>query len=250
MYDDEVRIAARTAMSAGESLNSISKRLGISRSALREWRDRPERPKRSTDCPRCRTEGQLPGEDYAQLFGLYLGDGCLSALKKDVYSLRIACDDKYLRLINEAAAAVAALHPSRPVHRVQAVGYTAVLSYWKHWPCLFPQHGPGPKYRRRIELAEWQREIVSAHPGRFLRGLFNSDGCRIANWATRPVGGQVKRYDYPRYMFSNESTDIMALCQWALDLLDIAWRMPRRNALSVARRGAVAALDEHVGPKS
>lgn len=33
----------------------------------------------------------------------------------------------------------------------------------------------------RIELADWQREIVSAHPGRFLRGLFNSDGCRIAN---------------------------------------------------------------------
>jgi hypothetical protein len=51
-------------------------------------------------------------------------------------------------------------------------------------------------------------------------------------------------------MFSNESADIMQLCQWALGLLDIPWRMPRRHALSVARTDAVAKLDEFVGPKS
>jgi hypothetical protein len=210
MYD-EVRAVARAAIATDESLNSISKRLGISRSTLRDWRDRPDHNARPSDRPRC-TNGQLPGADYANLLGLYLGDGSLSKLKKDVYSLRIACDDKYPRLIDEAAAAIAALHPSRPVHRVQAIGYTSVVSYWKHWPFLFPQHGPGPKHRRRIELADWQREIVLAHPGRFLRGLFNSDGCRVANWATRPVAGQLKRYEYPRYLFSSESADIMALC--------------------------------------
>jgi hypothetical protein len=246
MYDDKVRAVARAAITSGESLNSISKRLGISRSTLRDWRNHPDHRARPADCPRC-TNGQLPGTDYGHLLGLYLGDGCLSALKKDVYSLRIACDDKYPRLIDEAAGAISALHPSRPVHRVQAIGYTSVVSYWKHWPCLFPQHGPGPKHRRRIELADWQREIVLAYPGRFLRGLFNSDGCRVANWAIRPVAGQLKRYEYPRYMFSNESADIMGLCQWALDLLGIAWRMPRRNALSVARQTAVALLDDHVG---
>jgi hypothetical protein len=51
-------------------------------------------------------------------------------------------------------------------------------------------------------------------------------------------------------MFSNESTDIMHLCQWALDRLTIPWRMPRPNALSVARREAVAILDSFIGPKS
>jgi len=50
-------------------------------------------------------------------------------------------------------------------------------------------------------------------------------------------------------MFSNESADIMRLCQEYLDELGIEWRMCRRNLLSVARREAVAALDEHVGPK-
>ena len=249
MYDERMRAAARAAIAAGESLNSVSKRLGVSRATLRDWRDRAGGAARTNDCPRC-SEGKLPAAPFAHLLGLYLGDGCLSALKKGVYSLRIACDDKYPRLIGEAEAVVAAAHPGRPVHRVQAVGYTSVLSYWKHWPCLFPQHGPGPKHLRRIELADWQREIVRAHPTEFLRGLFDSDGCRAANWTIRPVAGELKRYEYPRYMFSNESADIMGLCQWALDLLGIPWRMPRPNALSVARRKGVAQLDKFIGPKS
>jgi hypothetical protein len=249
MYDERMRRVALAAIAGEESLNSISKRLGVSRATLREWRDRPEHHIRTNDCPRC-SDGHLVTAPFAHLLGLYLGDGCVSALKKGVYSLRIACDDKYPRLIEEAAGAMAAVHPSRPVHRAQAVGYTAVVSYWKHWPCLFPQHGPGPKHSRRIELADWQREIVSEHPGEFLRGLFNSDGCRVANWATRPVAGELKRYEYPRYMFSNESADIMALCQWALGIVGIRWRMPRPNALSVATKAGVAALDRFVGPKS
>jgi hypothetical protein len=249
MYDERMRDVARAAIAAGESLNSVSKRLGVSRATLRDWRDRSGSAVRPTDCPRC-SKGKLPPAPFAHLLALYLGDGCVSALKKGVYSLRIACDDKYPRLIDEAEAAIAAVHPSRPVYRVQAVGYTSVVSYWKHWPCLFPQHGLGPKHLRRIELADWQREIVCEHPGEFLRGLFNSDGCRVANWASQTVAGQVKRYEYPRYIFSNESADIMHLCQWALNLLSIPWRMPRPNALSVARKEAVAALDQIVGPKS
>lgn len=164
--------------------------------------------------------------------------------------MRIACDDVYPRLIDQAESVMLAVHPSRPVHRVQAVGYTSVVSYWKHWPCLFPQHGPGPKHRRTIVLADWQQEIVAQYPELFLRGLFDSDGCRVANWTTRTVAGRTKRYEYPRYMFSNESADIMQLCQRALDQLGVPWRMPRPNALSVARREAVAVLDSFIGPKS
>jgi hypothetical protein len=33
--------------------------------------------------------------------------------------------------------------------------------------CPFPQHGPGKKHKRRIELEPWQRIIVSQHPGDF-----------------------------------------------------------------------------------
>jgi hypothetical protein len=131
MYDEQVRGVALEAMAAGESLNSISKWLGVSRSTLR---DRPAVGRELAACPRC-SGGELPRAAYALLLGLYLGDGCLSKLKKDVYSLRIACDQAYPRLIDEAAQAIAAVHPGRPVHRVQAVGYISVVSYWKHWPC-------------------------------------------------------------------------------------------------------------------
>jgi hypothetical protein len=56
-------------------------------------------------------------------------------------------------------------------------------------------------------------------------------------------------YEYPRYFFSNESADILGLCGAALDKLEVSWRFSRRNVISVARRAAVARLDEFVGPK-
>jgi hypothetical protein len=80
-----------------------------------------------------------------------------------------------------------------------------------------------------------------------LRGLFHSDGCRFVNWASKPDG---RRYYYLRYMFWNESEDIRKILTDALDLLGIAWRQPRRNAIAVSRKEAVAALEAFVGPKS
>jgi hypothetical protein len=54
---------------------------------------------------------------------------------------------------------------------------------------------------------------------------------------------------YPRYQFSNRSDDIKAMFCEHLDLLGIAWRRARARNISIARREAVAALDEFVGPK-
>jgi hypothetical protein len=167
----------------------------------------------------------------------------------DVFRLRISCANTYPTIMTEVAAAMCAVRGGGAVCRVPRVGCTDLVGYWKHWPCVFPQHGPGRKHERPIVLADWQRELVEAHPGRFLRGLFHSDGCRITNWTTRLVADEVRRYEYPRYFFSNTSADILALCGWALDLAQIAWRQPAPTRLSVARRDAVAALDAHVGPK-
>jgi hypothetical protein len=91
---------------------------------------------------------------------------------------------------------------------------------------------------------------VEQHPGRFLRGLFHSDGCRVTNWTKKTVGGEVKRFEYPRYFFSNRSEDILRLCEWALDLLGVEHRRSNAWNISVARKASVAILDEHVGPKS
>ena len=56
-------------------------------------------------------------------------------------------------------------------------------------------------------------------------------------------------YEYPRYLFVNESVDILRLCGETLDRLGVEWRFSKPNTISVAKRDAVARLDEFVGPK-
>jgi hypothetical protein len=153
---------------------------------------------------------------HAGLLGFYLGDGCLSAFPR-YFALRVSCDAKLPGIIEDVSTLLQRTRPGMKVFRVRAAGAIVVQAHWKHWSCLFPQHGPGRKHERPIVLADWQGEIVERHPGDFLRGLFHSDGCRTKNWATRVVGGVRKRYDYPRWEFVNRSDDILGLCTWALD---------------------------------
>lgn len=114
---------------------------------------------------------------------------------------------------------------------------------------LLPQHGPGKKHERSITLEPWQQEIVDAHPWEFIRGLVHSDGCRITNWTTRLVAGERKRYEYPRYFFTNLSSDIIRLFTEALDHVGVEWRQANARNISIARKASVALMDTHVGPK-
>ena len=139
--------------------------------------------------------------------------------------------------------------PFTSVFTRQGKGMTEVKSSSKHWRCLFPQHGPGLKHRRKIELAAWQRVIVDRHPGDFARGLFHSDGYRGMNRVRRPLADGDRWYEYPRYLFSNKSLDILGLCGQALDRLEVEWRFARWDMISVAKKRSVARLDEFVGPK-
>jgi hypothetical protein len=139
--------------------------------------------------------------------------------------------------------------PESGVFCVKRQGCTEVKSTSKHWPCLFPQHGPGRKHTRKIELTYWQRIIVGKHPGEFARGLFHSDGWRGVNRVRARRADGDRWYDYPRYLFINKSRDILGLCGETLDLLGVAWRYSKPTTISVARRDAVARLDEFVGPK-
>lgn len=92
-----------------------------------------------------------------------------------------------------------AIRPENKVMTVQRQGCTEVLSYSKHWPCLFPQHGPGEKHKRTIELAGWQQVVVNHHTGDFVRGLFHSDGWRGVNRVRRPLSDGDRWHEYPRY---------------------------------------------------
>ncbi|MFI6057078.1 transcriptional regulator [Streptomyces sp. NPDC051286] len=257
MYDLDTRKRALALLAQGFSQNSVSKQTGISRAAIRSWQTRiePLGWSRAADCPRC---GDMPSnpEDpaaYAYLLGLYLGDGCISSAKRGVYFLRIACADAWPGLIDACAEAMQIVRPGNKVFRVQRQGCQYVTCHSKHWPCLFPQHGPGRKHDRKIALEPWQQRIVDAHPWEFIRGLIHSDGCRIINRTTRLVGGERKRYEYPRYFFTNKSDDIRKLFSDTLTAVGVEWTTLARGSsplnISVARRASVALMDAHVGPK-
>jgi len=187
---------------------------------------------------------------YAELLGWYLGDGHISEGRRKVYNLHVFNDQTYVQLNAGILQLMRAVKPgSRPHTRLKTGCVVSTVS-WKHWPCLFPQHGPGRKHERQISLEAWQEDIVRAFPADFLRGLFHSDGARVHNWATRVVGGEKRRYDYARWQFSNRSEDILGLCGWALDLIGVPWRRSGPWTISVSRREAVATLDEVIGPKT
>jgi hypothetical protein len=239
----------------------VARTLAIPVGTIGAWKHEDRRQsgtlpgRRESPCPRCRpATTELDKKAYSYLLGLYLGDGYIGGgaamRKKGVYFLNIACADAWPGLMDECEAAMRAVMPHNGVNRVQKPGMHEVKAYSKHWPCLFPQHGPGRKHERPIILEAWQQEIVDEFPEEFIRGLIHSDGCRVYNVAIRTRNGKTARYYYSRYHFTNESEHIRRLFTDTLDELGIDWRYntPKKN-ISIARRESVKRLDSFVGPK-
>jgi hypothetical protein len=215
---------------------------GIPRSTVRDWIRQPE-PKPRQAFELVLDPASLPAGKYSYLLGFYLGDGTISRHLRDVHRLRITTDARYPEIIAECAAAMQAVLPRNRV-LIQRLPYRAVeiSCYSKLWPLLFPQHGPGRKYMRKIELAAWQQQIVDTYTREFLRGLIHSDGCRVLN--------RVNGKDYPRYLFSQVSDDIRRLFCEACERLGIEYKRNRWNEVSIARARSVVLLDSFVGLKS
>src|SRR3954465_9736382 len=188
----------------------------------------------------------------SHLLGLYLGDGHLAAFPR-THRLVITCDAAYPCLVEACRDSVertglprrVRLQPDRRCDCVRVVADS------QRWPEAFPQHGPGRKHDRKIELAPWQREVVDAFPEEFLRGLLHSDGCRTVNrFKTALPSGRVAEYAYPRWFFSNCSADIRGLfCEYC-ERLGVRWTQSNPRNISVSHRRAVALLDSFVPAKS
>jgi hypothetical protein len=233
---------------AGESATQISRTLMLPRETVRDWltgRVPASTQPGAAACDRCggaaHPYAELP-KDYVYLLGLYLGDGCVSRHAREVYRLRITLDVAYPGIIAACAHAMAEVLPrAQRVAKVPRKGCCDVSSYWKGWPCLLPQVGPGKKHHRPIVLSSWQDELVARHPAQLLRGLIHSDGCRFINTGTNWV--------HPRYSFSNRSDDIRRIFCEACDRLGLHYTTCPYTVY-VSRRADVAVLDEHVGPKT
>jgi hypothetical protein len=247
---EEVRWVARLKRD-GLGLNAIARTTGVPVGTVHRWlTGRPPRfdDPEASSCAACRHPVHDPERldkwAYAYLLGLYLGDGHVAAFPR-ADCLRIYLDSSYPGIVRECAEAMAQVMPRNRVGVVPRGSCTVVQCYSKQWRCLLPQHGPGPKHDRTIVLADWQRSITEAHAARLVRGLIHSDGSRFTN----TVRQRGREYAYSSYSFSNRSENIKAILCAHLDLLGSAWRPAGRSTISIARRGAVARLDELVGPK-
>jgi hypothetical protein len=210
VHPPEVRAAAEELIAQGVNDCEISRRLGIPRGTIRDWRRPTYVPRRTTRaefCPRCWRKARrvrfTPAE-YAELLGLYLGDGCISEGPR-TFRLRITLDLKYPRIIKEAEDLVARCFPENRVD-VQRGGMSGkcanVSLYSRHLPCLFPQHASGKKHERPIVLEAWQLDLIEAAPGPLLRGLICTDGCVFIN---RTDIHRPQPYEYLSYAFANKS---------------------------------------------
>lgn len=248
MHPVETRQRALQLLEAGMSRREVCRQLGVGYNSTYRWELRLE-PIANGDVRCFRCHGHEPDPTYSYLLGQYLGDGHIASANRTT-ALRIYCCDNYPQIISEVASAMIQVSGASPNFRqLKGARCTQVQTSTNHWKCMIPQHGPGMKHTRPIVLTDWQLEIVAANPQGLIRGLIQSDGCRSMNTIHRKLPSGTRTYSCPRYFFSNVSCDIRRIYTEALDLLGIEWKQNRWNSISVAKRDAVAALDEFVGPK-
>ena len=179
----------------------------------------------------------FPDDDYAELLGLYLGDGHIAALAR-TQKLRISLDARHVEVVADTEALLRRCFPNNRVGRVHACGGTNVIPhvYHAHLRCLFPQAGAGKKHDRPIRLEAWQEAIVARAPWALLRGLIRSDGCVFVN--------RTGRYEYLSYDFANLSADILDLFTSTCEQVGLRPRRYARHA-RLYRRDDVARLVAH-----
>jgi Homeodomain-like domain len=158
MRSIEQRARVATLIAGGLNDCQIERETGISRRTICDWRRAPLSHSARSTCTVCGgAPERLPAASYAYLLGAYLGDGYIVCARRGVYRLRVACDLLHLDIARWIALAIEAVRGRRAALQPRLHSRALdVSSYWKHWPCLFPQHGPGRKHERRIALVPWQ----------------------------------------------------------------------------------------------
>jgi hypothetical protein len=245
MHPAPLRESALELIAAGLNDCEVARRLGLPRTTVRDMRRAAARPDSRPRCPRCwrsTTLVRFTAEDYAELLGLYLGDGHIAQLAR-TQKLRISLDARYPRIVADAEALLGRCFPDNRVGRVRADGGATVVPHvhHAHLTCLFPQAGPGKKHERPIALEPWQHALVAAAPWSLVRGLIRSDGCVFIN--------RTGRYEYLSYHFANRSQDILGLFAQTCRALGLSPRLTSGN-VRLNRREDVARLLVHVGYKT
>lgn len=234
----------------GHNKSQISKMLSIPRTTIRDMLNCD--PKADRSLISLENLSELQQQAYAYIFGQYLGDGNIVHVGRS-YSLRISADIKYPGIIKECMDNLSCIFKNNSVS--QTLRYNKGKPSWfvisthnNNIPMLFPQHGVGPKYFRKIEATSLQTDIINKYAKEFVRGLYHSDGSRYlineGNFA---------------YSFTNVSEDISNLYKKYLITLNIHFtscvRKPQKEGYQpvhvtyVYSKNFVNKLDKFLGPK-
>lgn len=249
MRSEEEFAAVKDLLGGDLSDYEISRRTGVPRATVMNWRLRPYRVRKALPPP---PADWRPIDEwaYSYLLGLYLGDGHVAVAPRGHSTvLRLYLDERYRLIVAAAGDAIRRTMPGTTVRLQRRTGSVALCASSRVWPVAFPQHGPGPKHRRPIHLTDWQLELTTRHPKALLRGLIHSDGCRTVNRFTVRLPNGDRRYEYPRYFFSNHSIDIQRIFCAHCELLGVRWTQSKPYMLSVSNRTSVVLLDSFIGPK-
>jgi Homeodomain-like domain len=125
MHPPHVRAEAIALIEQDLNDCEVSRRLGIPRGTIRDWRRPTYVSRRETTpgiCPRCWRAAKairFTPDDYAELLGLYLGDGWISPGPR-TFRLRIALDAKYPVIIQETRQLLLRSMPENAVYVLRA----------------------------------------------------------------------------------------------------------------------------------
>lgn len=219
-YSRDVVERVHALAQAGVRQADVADRVGLSPSTVSRWLRQdtdasihsPARPRAiSPACPlACPQVRRAPPAADAHLLGQYLGDGTIVSTRRGVHRLFITCCAAHPDIVDECAGAMASVLPGNRVGRRAKPGAIDVNCYSKHLPCLVPQHGPGRKHDRPIELDPWQDAIaLRSHPDQFVRGLVHSDGSRFVNRVRNSTG---REYAHVRYQFTRTVPTTSGAC--------------------------------------
>jgi hypothetical protein len=155
-----------------------------------------------------------------------LGDGYLASASARSPVLEISLDPRYPGIVEECSIAIQRVARARAKTFLRATPKgkaIRLVATSRLWPLAFPQHGTGKKHERAIVLASWQQDIVDRFPREFLRGLIHADGSRVVNRFEVKLASGPRKYEYPRYFFTNLSADIRGLFCASCDQLGVRW---------------------------
>jgi len=148
---------------------------------------------------------------YSYLLGLYFGDGHIARFER-TKRLSVTLDVKYRTLNQLVERVFELLFGKAPKIRCRKNGNCIDIT---HSDCniglIFPHEGLGVKSKRKLELFEWQLNLIDWRM--FVAGMFHSDGC----YYRRP---NTKLY---YYSFVNTSVDIIEMFQIGLTQIGVSF---------------------------